>query len=169
MANISAPTVIPHEILQLRHVFGINSTLPNSLHILQNEKLLYVAGYYAISYNPREKEKSQSYYRGAEGFRSITSICISSSKKQMAMGLRGETKPLIYYYELNVAAKSKKMEFPENIPHREWVSVSFASGNETKYMGSLSNKNGDSVLAFWNLIGDKPSVLASTRVAGFPT
>lgn len=162
----SVPTIIPHEILQLRHVFGINSTIPNSLHILQNDKLLYVAGYYAVSYNPREKEKSQSYYSGADGFRSITSVCISSSKKQMAMGLRGETKPLIYYYELNVAAKRKKIEFPENIPHREWVSVSFAAGNETKYMASLSNRNGDSVVAFWS--PEKSKLLAWTKVAGFP-
>jgi hypothetical protein len=85
----SVPTIIPHEILQLRHVFGINSTIPSSLHLLQNDKLLYIAGYYAVAYNPREKEKSQSYYSGADGFRSITSVCISSSKKQMAMGLRG--------------------------------------------------------------------------------
>jgi hypothetical protein len=70
--------------------------------------MLYVAGYYAVVYNPREKEKSQNYYSGADDFRSITSVCVSSSKKQMAMGLRGEIKPLIFYYELNVAAKRKK-------------------------------------------------------------
>jgi hypothetical protein len=107
-SSSSVPTIIPHEILQLKHIFGINSSIPKSLHLLQNEKMLYVAGYYAVVYNPREKEKSQNYYSGADDFRSITSVCVSSSKKQMAMGLRGEIKPLIFYYELNVAAKRKK-------------------------------------------------------------
>jgi hypothetical protein len=103
------PTIIPHEILQLKHVFGINTVIPNSLQIVSGDKILYVAGYYVIVYNPKEKEKSQNYFSGAEGYRSITSVCVSSNKKQMAMGLRGETKPLIYYYELNVSAKRKKV------------------------------------------------------------
>lgn len=111
---------------------------------------MYVAGYYAVVYNPKEKEKSQTYYSGAENYRSITSICVSSSKKQMAMCLRGENKPLIFYYELNVSAKRRKIEFPESIPQKEWISVAFASGNEIRYMASLSNKVGESVLAFWN-------------------
>jgi hypothetical protein len=49
----SVPTIIPHEILQLKHIFGINSSVPNSLHLLQNEKILYVAGYYAVAYNSK--------------------------------------------------------------------------------------------------------------------
>ena len=46
-------TIIPHEILQLRHIFGINNTIPNSLHLLSSEKFLYVAGYYVVVYNPK--------------------------------------------------------------------------------------------------------------------
>jgi hypothetical protein len=87
--NNSVPTIIPHEILQLKHIFGINTNINNSLHLLSSEKILYVAGYYVVVYNPKEKEKSQNYYSGAEGFRSVTSVCVSSNKKQMAMGLRG--------------------------------------------------------------------------------
>jgi hypothetical protein len=68
-----------------------------------------VAGYYAVVYNPKEKEKSQSYYSGAEGYKSITSICVSSNKKNMAMAFKGENKPVIYYYELNISAKRKKI------------------------------------------------------------
>lgn len=65
MDSKSVPTIIPHEILQLKQLFGINTTIPNSLHLLSNDKIMYVAGYYAVVYNPKEKEKSQTYYSGA--------------------------------------------------------------------------------------------------------
>ena len=48
-------TIIPQEILQLRHIFGINNELNSSLHLLSSEKMLYVAGYYAVVFNPKEK------------------------------------------------------------------------------------------------------------------
>ena len=65
-----------------------------------------------------------------------------------------------------MAAKRKKIEFPDTIPHREWVSVSFAGGNETKYMASLSNKSGDSIVAFWS--PEKSKLLAWTKIPGHP-
>lgn len=39
-------------------------------------------------YNPREKEKSQSYYPGAEGNNQATCVAISYNKKTMAMGFK---------------------------------------------------------------------------------
>lgn len=51
--NNSVPTIIPHEILQLKHIFGINTTINNSLHLLSSEKILYVSGYYVVVYNPK--------------------------------------------------------------------------------------------------------------------
>ncbi len=53
MQGNNIPTIIPHEILQLKHIFGVNSALNNSLHMLTADKLLYVAGYYAVVYNPK--------------------------------------------------------------------------------------------------------------------
>lgn len=85
----------------------------------------------------------------------------------MAMGLRGEGKPIIYYYELNVSAKRKKIEFTEPLLAREWVSIAFTSGNDLKFMASLSSKaGGESILAYWN--PDKSKCLHYVRITNNP-
>ena len=60
-------------------------------------------------YNPKEKEKSQSYFSGAEGSRNISSITISSNKKLMAMGFQAVDRPCICFYELNASPKRRKL------------------------------------------------------------
>jgi len=74
--------------LQLRQIFGINTNLPNSIALLSSDRIFYVAGFHGVLYNPKEKEKSQSYFSGAEGSKNISSITISSNKKLMAMGFQ---------------------------------------------------------------------------------
>ena len=160
-------TIIPHEILQLRHVFGVNNLLASSLHLLSSDKFLYVAGYYVVVYNPKEKEKSQSYFSGVDGYKAISTVAVSPNKKNLAMGLKGDGKPLIYYYELNVSAKRKKIEFTDNITAKEWVSTAFTPGNDIKFMASLSSKSaGESILAYWN--PDKAKCLTYIRIPANP-
>lgn len=61
-------------------------------------------------YNPKEREKSQSYFSAAEGSKNIASITISGNKKLMAMGLQAIERPCICYYELNASPKRRKLE-----------------------------------------------------------
>lgn len=50
-----ASTIIPQQILQLRHIFGVNTTLPNSIALLSSDRIFYVAGLHGVLYNPKEK------------------------------------------------------------------------------------------------------------------
>jgi hypothetical protein len=83
-----ASTIIPQQILQLKQIFGINTTLPNSIALLSSERIFYVAGFHGVLFNTKEKEKPQSYFPGAEGCRNISSIRVSENKKLMAMGFQ---------------------------------------------------------------------------------
>lgn len=65
MESGGIPTIIPQQILQLKHIFGVNTHIPKSISLLSSDRLFYLAGYQGVVYNPREKEKSQSYYPGA--------------------------------------------------------------------------------------------------------
>ena len=47
------PTIIPQQILQLRQIFGVNTTLPKSIALLPSDRLFYIAGYYGVVYNPK--------------------------------------------------------------------------------------------------------------------
>ena len=59
------PTIIPQQILQLKHIFGINTNISKSVALLSSDRIFYLSGYHGVIYNPREKEKSQSYFPGA--------------------------------------------------------------------------------------------------------
>jgi hypothetical protein len=92
------PTIIPQQILQLKQIFGVNTSIPKSISLLSADRIFYIAGYQGVVYNPKEKEKSQSYYAGAEGNNQISCVAISSNKKTMAMGFKSADKPCILYY-----------------------------------------------------------------------
>jgi len=47
------PTIIPQQILQLKQVFGVNTTLPKSISLLPSDRLFYLSGHYGIVYNPK--------------------------------------------------------------------------------------------------------------------
>lgn len=109
MESGGIPTIIPQQILQLKHIFGVNTSVPKSISLLSSDRIFYIAGYQGVVYNPREKEKSQSYYPGADGNNQISCVCVSFNKKTMAMGFRSSERPSILYYELNASAKKKKL------------------------------------------------------------
>ncbi len=88
MESGGIPTIIPQQILQLKHIFGVNTSISKSIGLLSSDRLFYIAGYQGVIYNPREKEKSQSYYPGAEGNSQVASVAISYNKKTMAMGFK---------------------------------------------------------------------------------
>lgn len=47
------PTIIPQQILQLKQIFGVNTTLSKSISLLPSDRIFYVAGYYGVVYNPK--------------------------------------------------------------------------------------------------------------------
>lgn len=70
-----------------RFIFGINGMLSNNLHIVDEKKLLYVAGHNVIIYNI--DEKSQHFISGCEGSEGINAISVSPQQRYLAICERG--------------------------------------------------------------------------------
>lgn len=57
------------------------------------------------------------------------------------MGFKSLEKPCIIYYELNTSAKKKRIEYTDAFSFHSWVALAFSTGNDTKHLASLTNKN----------------------------
>lgn len=119
----------------------MNTQVSKSIALLSSDRIFYLAGYQGVVYNPKEKEKSQSYYPGAEGNAHISAVAISYNKKTMAMGFKSSDRPCLLYYELNASAKKKKLELTGDFHFNAWSSVAFSGGSDTKHLASITNKN----------------------------
>jgi len=53
MESGGIPTIIPQQILQLKHIFGVNTSIPKSISLLSSDRIFYIAGYQGVVYNPR--------------------------------------------------------------------------------------------------------------------
>jgi hypothetical protein len=53
MESGGIPTIIPQQILQLKHIFGVNTNISKSIALLSSDRLFYLAGYQGVVYNPR--------------------------------------------------------------------------------------------------------------------
>jgi hypothetical protein len=84
--------------LQPRFVFGVAGHLKNNLHIVDDKKLLYVAGHNAVIFNP--DEATQFLIPGSEGVECINAIAISPQKKFLALCERTDTRASCTVYNL---------------------------------------------------------------------
>lgn len=53
MESGGIPTIIPQQILQLKHIFGINTNVPKSISLLSADRIFYISGYQGVVFNPR--------------------------------------------------------------------------------------------------------------------
>jgi len=58
-----------------RFIFGVNGQIKNNLFIIEEKKLVYVAGHNVIIYNV--EENTQFFIPGSEGTESINFITVS--------------------------------------------------------------------------------------------
>ena len=85
-----------------RFIFGVNGEIRNSLHLIEEHKLLYVAGHNVVVYST--DEKNQYFLPGQEGTEKITSIAVSASKRYLAVCERTtkvEGGGLVTIYDIN--------------------------------------------------------------------
>ena len=88
-------------------IFGVNGSIHNNLHIVEEKKLLYVAGHNVIEYNT--DEKSQLFIPGSEGTEGINAITVSPpDNKYLAICERGVERAQCMIYDL-MARKQKKI------------------------------------------------------------
>lgn len=50
---MDVPTIIPQQMLQIKHVFGINTSIENSIALLSTDRIFYIAGFHGVLFNPK--------------------------------------------------------------------------------------------------------------------
>lgn len=72
----------------IRHFFGINSAVQDSLFLVEEDSILvYVAGHNIIMYKIDDKE--QIFLQGLDNTEAITHVSISANKKFLCVCERG--------------------------------------------------------------------------------
>ncbi|EAS05472.2 WD40 domain protein (macronuclear) [Tetrahymena thermophila SB210] len=137
------PSIGNTQHIQLKFAFGINTNIKNNLYFLDEEKIIYPAGYNIVQYNIQDK--TQVYYQGLTDYRGISCIELSPLRRWLAVGLKGAKfdnekfdNPSIAIYDTITQRKKHILNFKE-VKIKYWVSLAFPSSQqEAKHLVSLS-------------------------------
>lgn len=124
--------------LSPRFIFGVNGQIKNNLYIIDDKKLLYVAGHNVIIFNP--EEGSQYFIPGSEGTEAINYITISPAKKFLAICERGEVRAQCTIYNLQTRKRQKVIpEAEQEVDYKckEFLGVAFCPKDEKRNMVTL--------------------------------
>jgi hypothetical protein len=108
------------------------------LYIIDDKKLLYVAGHNVIIFNP--EENNQTFIPGSEGTEGINFITISPAKKFLAICERGETRAQVTIYNLQSRKRQKQIpELEQEVDYKckEFLGVAFCPKEEKRHMVTL--------------------------------
>lgn len=87
--NLSGVTLTP------RFIFGSNGSIRNNLYVIDDNKVMYVAGHNVILYNI--DEKSQYFIPGSEITEGINHIAVSHKSQLLAICERSKKAQLTIY------------------------------------------------------------------------
>ena len=115
--NLQAVTITP------KFIFGANGQIPNSLFMLDERRLLYIAGHNVVIYNTDEKK--QTFIQGSENSLGINFITVSHCKRFLAICERGEVKAQVTIHDFT---SPKVKILPENeYDHSDYTAKEFLS------------------------------------------
>jgi hypothetical protein len=124
--------------LQPKFMFGINGALHNNLFVIEDKKLLYVAGHNVIIYNP--EEQSQFFIPASEGTEGINHIALSPAKKWLAICERGPQRAQVTTYNLQTRKRGKVIpEEGQEVDYKcqEFIGAAFCPKEEKKNLLTL--------------------------------
>jgi len=124
-----------------RFVFGINGSIKNSLHLIDEKKLMYVAGHNIIIYNP--EEQSQFFIPGTEGTEYINSITVSNKAPLLAICEKGEKVAQCTIYNLNARKKQRvipESEYDVDYKAKEFVGAAFCPKDPNRYLVTMCSE-----------------------------
>jgi hypothetical protein len=128
-----------------RFIFGVNGSIRNNLHLIEEHKLLYTAGHNVVVYST--DEKNQYFLPGQEGTEKITAIAVSASKRYLAVCERTtkvEGGGLCTIYDINSQKKKQTLPDPDvdnrEYNSREFLSAAFSWKDENKYIVTLTGQ-----------------------------
>eukprot|EP00753_Platysulcus_tardus_P007913 PLAT15528.6.p1 GENE.PLAT15528.6~~PLAT15528.6.p1 ORF type:complete len:1283 (+),score=804.90 PLAT15528.6:80-3928(+) len=148
--------------LSLRHVFGLKGDVKDNVHYLDENLVLYPAGFNVAVYNT--ETKAQRFILGTEGFEGISAMAVSPNKRVIAVAERAE-RGLVTLYDGQHLRKRKTLASADIFP-RDYVSMCFSADN--RYLLTQGGAP-DWTLICWQW--DKNKVVASTKssnVSGAP-
>jgi hypothetical protein len=108
------------------------------LYIIDEKKLLYVAGHNVIIFNP--EEGTQYFIPGSENVEAINFITISPAKKFLAICERGETRAQVTIYNLQTRKRQKVIpEIDQEVDYKtkEFLGVAFCPKDEKRHIVTL--------------------------------
>ena len=126
------------------------------MHV-EEHKILYTAGHNVVLFNT--EDKTMTFFSGQEGTLGITSVALSPLKRFLAIAEKAE-RALVTVYDVHTQRKKKQFNTTD-CSSTEYVSMSFAPGQENKHMITMGGAP-DWALIYWQW--DRPRVLALIKI-----
>lgn len=144
-----------------KFTFGVKGDLNNALHLMEDKKLLYVAGHNIIIYNT--DEGTQFFIQGSANADAINFITVSPGARYLAYCERGETRAQVTIYEIPNRKKKRTLPDPEMsvevpISAKEFAACCFSPVQDKPHLVTLSGEP-DWRLIIWQW--DKFSMLSN--------
>ena len=127
------------------------------MHV-EEHKVIYTAGHNVVLFNT--EDKTMYFFSGQEGSLGITSIALSPLKRYLAIAEKAE-RAFVSVYDVHTQRKKKQFN-TSDCASTEYVSMSFAPGQENKHMITMGGAP-DWTLVYWQW--DRPRVLAFIKVS----
>jgi len=138
-----------------KFIFGVNGAVPHSLYVIEDKKLLYVAGHFVILYNM--DERTQYFIHGQERSEGINCINVSPSKRFLAICEKGERRAICTIYD--ITARKRRKTLPENeldnndYKSKIFLSAAFSPKNDKQHLMTLCGEPDWTVLMWqWDLM-----------------
>jgi hypothetical protein len=97
--------------------------------LIDEHKLLYVAGHNVIVYSTEPNESNQHFLQGSDNAEKITGIAVSKSKKYLAI-LEKANRAQCIIYDINTQKKKKPVPDPDilctDYESKEFLSACFS-------------------------------------------
>jgi hypothetical protein len=94
-----------------KFIFGINGQVLNGLFLIDDIKLIYIAGNNVVVYNM--DERTQVFISGNEGYLGINCVNISMTNNLLVICERGRERAKLTVYSFTDAKKVKEIEAKE--------------------------------------------------------
>jgi hypothetical protein len=131
-------------------VFGFKADVSGA--ICHSHKVVYAAGNYVVTYNT--EDRLMQFYSGSETTLGITCLELSPLKGYLAVAEKGEP-AIVRVFDTHTQRKKKDL-ISEDVAVREYVAISFAPGQENKFLITLGGAP-DWSLIYW--LWERPRAL----------
>jgi WD40 repeat protein len=135
----------------------MKSDLPQIVNA-DEHRVIYPAGHNIVMYNT--EDKGMSFFPGLEGSQGFTCLALSPSKRYLAVAERAD-RAIIFVYDMHTMRRKKTLTTTDCMS-QEYISISFATGQEGKYLVSMGGAP-DWILVYWQW--ERPKVIATIKVS----